>query len=64
MQPIAKKNFELFGTFYEKGDEVNVENKEMLIKLVERGFIEPLTPKQIQEYGKKPVLKKLIKEED
>ena len=64
MQPIAKKNFELFGTFYDKGDEVNITDKEMLTKLVERGFVEPLTPKQIQDFGKKPEIKKLVKEED
>ena len=45
-------NFELNGVFYEAGDEVEVENKDQLIKLNEKGFIEPLTPKQIQNFGK------------
>ena len=52
MKPKATMNFELNGVFYETGDEVEVENKDQLIKLNEKGFIEPLTPKQIQNYKK------------
>ena len=62
MKPIATRDFELYGTFYEKGDEVEVKSKEILVKLNEKGFIEPLTPKQIQEFGKMP--KKIEKEEE
>ena len=51
MKLTAKKNFSLNGIFYETGDEVKVENKEDLIKLNERGFIEPLTIKQIQNFN-------------
>ena len=54
MKPVAKKDFQLDGIFYEKGEEVEIKNKEQLIKLNEKGFIEPLTPKQIQDYFKKP----------
>ncbi len=54
MKPVAKKEFQLDGIFYEKGEEVEIKNKEQLIKLNEKGFIEPLTPKQIQDYFKKP----------
>lgn len=54
MKPIAKINCNLNGIFYEKGDEIEVQTKEQLQILNERGFIEPLTQKQIQDYFKKP----------
>lgn len=53
MKPIAKINCEVNGVFYEKGDEIEVTSKQQIVKLNERGFIEPLTPKQIQEFFKK-----------
>lgn len=53
MKPIAKINCQYNGTFYDKGDEIEVQTKEELIELNEKGFIEPLTPKQIQNYFKK-----------
>jgi len=52
MKPIAKIDCQVGGVFYEKGDEIKVDNKDTLIKLNEKGFIEPWTPKQIQEFGK------------
>lgn len=51
---IAKKNFALNGVAYEKGDEVRVKDKSELVSLNEKGFIEPLTLKQIQNFGKEP----------
>ena len=49
----ANKNFFFKGVFFEKGDEVtNVETHEELNKLNEKGFIEPLTIKQIQNFKK------------
>lgn len=53
MKPIAKINCQFNGVFYDKGDEIEVKTKEQLIELNEKGFIEPLTPKQIQDYFKK-----------
>jgi hypothetical protein len=53
MKPIAKKDIQINETFYSKGDEIEVDNIEQLQKLNERGFIEPLTQKQIQDYFKK-----------
>lgn len=53
MKPIAKINCQFDGVFYDKGDEIEVKTKEQLIELNEKGFIEPLTPKQIQDYFKK-----------
>lgn len=51
---IAKKDFSLNGIAYEKGDEVKVKDKSELVSLNEKGFIEPLTLKQIQNFGKEP----------
>lgn len=64
MKPIAKMNLNINGIFYEKGDEVDVRDKEQLIKLNEKGYIEPLSPKEIQNWSKEPVYKKYRKEED
>lgn len=64
MKPIATQNIVFNGTYYEKGDEVKVESKEALIKLIEKGYIEPLTMKEIQNFGNKPETKKLYKEEE
>lgn len=60
MKPIAKKDCQINGIFYSKGDEIKSVNEEQLQKLNERGFIEPLTQKQIQDYFKKEETKKLI----
>lgn len=62
MKIIAKKNFNLNGTFYDKGDEVKVDTKSQLIKLNELGFIEPLSAKDIQDFDK-PVVKTTYKSE-
>ena len=59
----AKENFKLGGVFYEKGDEVKVENKEQLIKLNELGYIYPLSAKDIQNFGKEPKENKKNEEE-
>lgn len=64
MKIVAKLDININGIFYEKGDEIEVISKEQLIKLNEKGYIEPLTPKQIQNWGKEPILRKLKKEED
>ena len=53
MKPIAKRDCKLNDTYYSKGEEIQVDNIEQLRKLNEAGFIEPLTPKQIQDYFKK-----------
>lgn len=63
MKPILKIDCKIDGVYYEKGDEIEVKDKERLIYLNERGFIEPMTMKQIQDYFKKPI-KKNKEEED
>lgn len=60
MKPIAKIDCQINGTFYSKGEEIKVENIEQLAKLNEKGFIEPLTPKQIQDYFKKNETRKIF----
>lgn len=63
MKPIkAKILFSYKGTWYEKGDEVKVQTKEELVKLNEKGFIEPLTFKEIENFGKEEPKKR--KEEE
>lgn len=52
MKPIAKIDCQINGVFYDKGEEIKVNNIEELQKLNEKGFIEPLTAKQIQDYFK------------
>lgn len=59
MKYKANKDFAVNGVFYEKGDEVEVKDLEQLVRLNEKGFIGPLTPKEIQNFGKEPK-KKII----
>lgn len=53
MKAIARIDCQVNGKFYDKGDEIEVENTEQLQKLVEKGFIEPLSQKQIQDFFKR-----------
>lgn len=46
----ATKNFSLNGVFYEKGNEVKIENIRDLVRLNEKGFINPLSAKDLQDY--------------
>ena len=55
MKLIAKIDFSLNGVFFKKGNEVKVETKNQLVKLNELGYIEPLTAKDIQNFGKEEV---------
>ena len=65
MKPIkAKVLCSYKGTWYEAGDEIKVETKEDLVKLNEKGFIEPLTIKDIQNFGKEEPKKIFRKEEE
>ena len=65
MKPIkAKVLCSHKGIWYEAGDEVKVETKEDLVKLNEKGFIEPLTFKDIQNFGKEEPKKIFRKEEE
>ena len=65
MKPIkAKVLCSYKGTWYEAGDEIKVETKEDLVRLNEKGFIEPLTFKDIQNFGKEEPKKTFRKEEE
>ena len=65
MKPIkARVLCSYKGAWYEAGDEIKVETKEDLVKLNEKGFIEPLTFKDIQNFGKKEEPKKIFRNEE
>lgn len=64
MKPTAKIDCQINGKYYAIGDEIKVANKEQLIRLNERGFIEPLTKQEIEDYFKKPEVKRIIEEKE
>lgn len=65
MKPTkAKIDFFYKEIFYSAGDEVEVKSKEDLIRLNEKGFIEPLKFKDIQNFGKKEEPKKIFRKEE
>lgn len=65
MKPIkAKILFSYKGIWYDAGDEIKVDNKQDLVRLNEKGFIEPLTFKDIQNFGKKEEPKKIFRKEE
>lgn len=64
MKPIAKKDFFYKKIFYGVGDEVVIDTKEELIRLSEKGFIQPLKFKDIQNFGKEEPKKVFKKEEE
>lgn len=54
MKPVLRIDCKIDDVYYNKGDEIEVKDKDRLIYLNERGFIEPMTMKEIQDYFKKP----------
>lgn len=65
MKPIkAVDKFTLNGVYYEENDIVEVKNIDDLIRLNEKGLIEPLTPKDLQEFNKEESKPKKIKIEE
>lgn len=48
----AIKDFSLNGVFYEEGDEVVIDSIKDVVRLNEKGFIEPLNAKDIQNIKK------------
>ena len=61
---IAKKDFTRKGEPIFAGDDVKVNSVEELVKLNEKGFIEPLTLKDIVQFKKKLENPKKIKKEE
>lgn len=61
---IAKKDFTRKGEYIFAGDEVEVNSVEELVKLNEKGFIDPLTLKEIIEFKKELENPKKIKKEE
>lgn len=64
MKPIAKITFSYNGIIYEKGEEVKIETIQELVRLNEKGFIEPLSAKEVQNFGKKEESKKIFRKEE
>lgn len=54
MKLKIKKSCFYNGTYYDVGDELDIKDKKETIRLNEKGFIEPLTQKQIQNIGREP----------
>ena len=63
MRIIVKQPINLNGKVYEIGDEITNISKKALIQLNEKGYIEPLTAKEIQNFGKEVENKKIEKED-
>ena len=61
---IAKKDFTRNGEPIFAGDEVKVNTVEELVKLNEKGFIEPLTLKEIVQFKKELENPEKIKKEE
>ena len=61
---IAKKDFTRNGEPIFTGEEVKVNSVEELVKLNEKGFIEPLSFKEIVQFKKELENPKKIKEEE
>lgn len=50
---IVKKTFSLNGRIYDVNDEIEIDNVADLVALNEKGFIESLNSKQLQDYADK-----------
>ena len=61
---IAKKDFTRNGEPIFAGDKLKVNTVEELVKLNEKGFIEPLTLKEIVQFKKELENSKIKKEEE
>ena len=61
---IAKKDFTRKGEPIFAGDDVKVNSVEELVKLNEKGFIEPLTLKEIVQFKKELENPEKIKKEE
>lgn len=66
----ALRSFTINGVPYETNDEISFDNIEQVVELNEKGFITPLTAKDLYiikkelENKNKPYIKKNIKEEE
>ena len=65
MKIIARKDFTLDREFYFAGDEVKIKDFDKIVKLNEKGFINPLTLKELVQIKKElNAPKKYNKEEE
>ena len=56
----VKKDFSLNGKYYFEGDNITKISYEDLVKINEKGFIEPLTLKELLQYKNKKEIKEEI----
>lgn len=61
---IAKKDFTRKGEYVFVGDEIKANDINEIVRLNEKGFIEPLTLKEIIQFKKELENPKKIKEEE
>lgn len=64
MKIIASQDFTLGGEFYFAGDEVKIKDFDKIVKLNEKGFINPLTLKELVQIKQDLEAPKKIKKEE
>lgn len=64
MKLVAKKDFVLKNDYYTKGEEVKCNDFNTIIKLNEKGFIEPLDTKDLFKIKKELETPKYFKKEE
>lgn len=60
----AKTSFNLDGVYYDAGDEVICNDISKIVKMNEKGFIEPLSAKDLQNIKNESKSKKIVKKEE
>lgn len=61
---IVKNSFSLNGKIYAENDEIEVNDVELLYKLNEKGFVKPMSAKEIQKMADKIKKQKNIKSKE
>lgn len=64
MKLIAQKDFTIDNEFYFANDEVKIKDYKTIVRLNEKGFIKPLTLKELVQIKKELETPKIIKKEE
>lgn len=64
MKLIAQKDFTIDNEFYFVNDEVKIKDYKTIVRLNEKGFIKPLTLKELVQIKKELETPKIIKKEE
>lgn len=64
MKLIANKDFTIDNEFYFAGDEVKIKEFDKIVRLNEKGFINPLTLKELVQIKQEMEAPKKIKKEE